>query len=242
MVPPIIAPSYSSITLTTSSAATLVDENYTVSVTSRDGFKDVRCLNSIAHIELTGNLSVFVADGAGKALTITCTPPCQWSGLAATYQVSGGVIKYVWLTSGGCGYNHMYPPTVSDTVNAPGAIFRLVMHSNLQEWAMTWRGANLIGGLVATYYDTIEMTVPVAATSRTPVDFSDACIEGTYSLVCHAPSASLSDGESFSVRWAGLIEPPAGEVYTFQASLTGKTGIVSWPLTREHCSSKQNTN
>jgi len=203
VVAPAIAPVYSSTALSTSDA-TEVGTNLTFSIIARDGFRDVRCLNSIAHVELSGNLSVSIPDGAGNALSITCTAPCQGSGLAASYEVSGGVIKYVWLTSGGCGYNRMYPPTIS-SVNAPGAIFRPVVHSSLQEWTLTARGTQMIGGLTATYYDSVDMTVPVAASYRTSVDFSDACIQSTYSVVCRAPSASLSNGESFSVRCSLLI-------------------------------------
>jgi len=220
VVAPAIASVYSSTDLSTS-AVTDVGTNLTFSITARDGFNDVRRLNSIVHMELSGNLSVSIPNGAGKALSITCTAPCKGSGLAASYEVSNGVIKYVWLTSGGCGYDSMHPPTISDSTNAPGAIFRPVVHSKLQEWSVTARGAQLIGGLAATYYDSVDMTGPVAAGFRTSVDFSDACIQGTYSVVCQAPSASLSDGEGFSVRWAGLVQPPAGELYTFQTLLSG---------------------
>ena len=111
------------------------------------------------HVELSGNLSVIpgVADGSGKVVTISCTAPCQGSGLAATYEVSGGLVKYVWLTSGGCGYNAMYPPILSDPLYAPGAIFSPVIHSSWQQWAVNFRGAHVIGGLVATYYDEVDM-------------------------------------------------------------------------------------
>ena len=225
VVPPRIAAKHSTTSLT-SSAPVDVGQNLSFSLTARDGYKDVRCLNSIVHVELSGNLSVLpgVADGSGKVVTISCTAPCQGSGLAATYEVSGGLVKYVWLTSGGCGYNAMYPPILSDPLYAPGAIFSPVIHSSWQQWAVNFRGAHVIGGLVATYYDEVDMMAPVASISPSPVDFSDAaCAHSvdTNSIVCSAPAASLSDGESFSVRWLGLIQPPAAEVFTFKTLLSG---------------------
>eukprot|EP00961_Rhodomonas_salina_P287195 3880656-Rhodomonas_salina.1 len=68
----------------------------------------------------------------------------------------------------------------------------------------------MTGGLTATYYDDTSLIAPRSSKQwEGAVDFSGACGPGDsfrsdLSECAPPPASSLSNGESFSVRWTGL--------------------------------------
>ena len=99
------------------------------------------------------------------------------------------------------------------------------------------------GGLSATYYRTVGLTVPFAAVVDATVDFSGSGLLAgsgdarphwpwTYGLMPSQTSLS-SPAAAFSVRWAGMVNATRGLAYTFVAKLgaqaagyTGNSGRV----------------
>jgi len=67
------------------------------------------------------------------------------------------------------------------------------------------------GGLLATFYDASNFTVPVSSRVDSGIDFS---------LAAGAkPAVSLTTGSPYSVRWSGFVRPQYAQVYTFFAGV-----------------------
>jgi hypothetical protein len=175
-------------------------------------------LNGIVNIIPGGNLATSLSAGSSYPLTVTCTLPCNGTGLAATFTVTNGFVTGTTLSSVGCGYDPGFPPLISSS-SAPDTIFEPTFAENLQSFAVVARVGTHVGGLSATYYAAQDLLEPVRSVIAGDVpDFSHTC-DRRSPAGCPGPRASLPSGDGFSMRWAGHAQTPGRDMYTFSTAL-----------------------
>ena len=86
------------------------------------------------------------------------------------------------------------------------------------------------GGLQATFYDYVDLSVPKATKQVQNIDFSSS---ETASYVHSGIAASvLSNADTFSVRWTGFIRPKYLQETDFQARIKEADERVRWNTRR----------